>query len=120
MRLETLTTFARAWIPVPTVVDSRERLRAVGGAALGLLFTAMICQIVAGPPVGGNWLIAPLGASAVLVFALPASPLAQPWPVIGGNTIAALVGVACVRWLPDALWVGAVATAVSSDASPGK
>ncbi|MGJ7506974.1 HPP family protein [Variovorax sp. GT1P44] len=113
MRLETLTTFARAWIPGPTVVDGKERLRAVGGAALGLLFTALICQVVAGPSASGNWLIAPLGASAVLVFALPASPLAQPWPVIGGNTLAALVGVACARWLPDAWWLGAVATALA-------
>lgn len=113
MRLETLATFARAWIPGPTVVDGRERLRAVGGAALGLLFTALVCQFLAGPSASGNWLIAPLGASAVLVFALPASPLAQPWPVIGGNTLAALVGVACARWLPDAWWVGAVATALA-------
>ena len=113
MRIETLTTFARAWIPGPTVVDGRERLRAVAGAAVGLLFTALICQLVAGPSPSGNWLIAPLGASAVLVFALPASPLAQPWPVIGGNTLAALVGVACARWLPDAWWLGAVATALA-------
>jgi CBS-domain-containing membrane protein len=33
------------------------------------------------------WLIAPMGASAVLVFAVPASPLAQPWSVIVGNTL---------------------------------
>ena len=50
--------------------------------------------------IDSRWLIAPLGASAVLVFALPASPLAQPWPVIGGNMFSALVGVACARWLP--------------------
>nr|WP_246553222.1 HPP family protein [Sphingopyxis soli] len=39
------------------------------------------------------WLVAPIGASAVLVFAVPASPLAQPWPVIGGNILSALAGV---------------------------
>ena len=33
---------------------------------------------------------------AVLVFGVPASPLAQPWSVIGGNTISALVGVLAV------------------------
>lgn len=38
-------------------------------------------------------LLAPIGASAVLVFAVPASPLAQPWPVIGGNSISALIGL---------------------------
>ncbi len=38
-------------------------------------------------------IVAPMGASAVLIFAVPASPLAQPWPVVGGNTISALVGI---------------------------
>src|SRR3546814_5530683 len=42
---------------------------------------------------GLPWLVAPLGASAVLVFAVPASPLAQPWPVIGGNLLSAAVGI---------------------------
>ena len=101
LRLETLATFARAWIPGPTVVDARERLRAVAGAALGLLFTALICQLLAGPSASGNWLIAPLGASAVLVFALPASPLAQPWPVIGGNTLHTLYVANDNDFLPD-------------------
>jgi CBS domain-containing membrane protein len=40
-----------------------------------------------------------VGASAVLVFAVPNSPLAQPWAVVGGNTVSALVGVLAVRWL---------------------
>src|SRR6202012_5559167 len=40
------------------------------------------------------WMVAPLGASAGLVFCVPASPLAQPWSVVGGNTLSALVGVA--------------------------
>jgi CBS domain-containing membrane protein len=42
-----------------------------------------------------------MGASAVLVFCLPASPLAQPWSVIGSSLVSALVGVACARWIPD-------------------
>lgn len=37
----------------------------------------------------------------MLVFAVPASPLAQPWPVIGGNTISALVGVGMALLVPD-------------------
>jgi CBS domain-containing membrane protein len=43
--------------------------------------------------------VAPIGASAVIVFALPSSPLAQPWAVIGGNTISALAGIAAVHLL---------------------
>ena len=38
-------------------------------------------------------LIAPFGASCVLVFALPQSPLAQPKNVIGGHLISSAVGL---------------------------
>lgn len=35
-----------------------------------------------------------MGASAVLVFGVPGSPMAQPWPLVAGNTVSALVGIA--------------------------
>jgi CBS domain-containing membrane protein len=35
----------------------------------------------------------------VLVFGVPASPLAQPWPVLAGNTLSALLAVGWVRLL---------------------
>jgi CBS-domain-containing membrane protein len=44
-------------------------------------------------------LIAPFGASCVLVFALPQSPLAQPRNVIGGHLIATAAGLAVFAWL---------------------
>jgi len=46
--------------------------------------------------------VAPLGASSVLVFAVPASPLAQPWSVVGGNCVSALVGIAAAMAIPNA------------------
>jgi CBS domain-containing membrane protein len=38
-----------------------------------------------------------MGASAVLLFAVPASPLAQPWSIAGGNLISAFIGVSCAK-----------------------
>jgi len=37
--------------------------------------------------------MAPIGASAVLLFAVRASPLAQPWAILGGKVISALISV---------------------------
>src|SRR5690606_20237739 len=99
--------------PVSLNVDGRERLRAVVGALLGILFAAGVSQWLAGTPVVGAWLLAPLGASAVLVFAAPASPLAQPWSVVGGNTVSALVGVLCASWLPEVVPAAALAVALA-------
>jgi CBS domain-containing membrane protein len=82
------------------MVNNKERVRAFCGAALGILLTALVCHLFAESiMLQSPWLIAPLGASAVLVFAVPASPMAQPWTVIGGNTISALVGIACAKWI---------------------
>ncbi|MBB1162009.1 HPP family protein [Aquariibacter albus] len=99
-RLITLWALLR---PAPQAVDRREQLRAALGAAVGLGLTGLLCSMLAGAgPWGqgpGLWLVAPLGASAVLVFALPSSALAQPWAVVGGNTVSALVGIAAVHAL---------------------
>ena len=109
----TSTQWLRGLWPEPLAIDARERLRVVAGAALGVFVTALLCQLIAGPAATGlPWLVAPLGATAVLVFGFPTSPMAQPWAVTGGNTLSALVGIACARWagppaLAAALAVGA-------------
>ncbi|NMM75722.1 hypothetical protein B2J86_01745 [Acidovorax sp. SRB_14] len=58
-------------------------------------------------------MVASLGASAVLVFAIPSSPLSQPWPLLGGNTLSVLVGVACAALVPDPAWAAALAVALA-------
>lgn len=63
--------------------------------ALGLWLTDLTCHFALGEP--SPWFIAPLGASAVLLFLVPASPLAQPWSIVGGNVLSALVGVVCAH-----------------------
>ncbi|HWR76602.1 MAG TPA: HPP family protein [Thiobacillus sp.] len=48
---------------------------------------------------GGMLAIASMGASAVLLFAAPHGAMSQPWPVLGGHLVSALIGVTCARWL---------------------
>lgn len=59
--------------------------------------------------------MAPIGASAVLLFAVPSSPLAQPWAIIGGNTISALCGIFWMKLLGDPAYAAgpAVASAIA-------
>lgn len=59
------------------------------------------------------FIAAPLGATAVLVFGVPDSPLAQPRNVIGGNLIAAIVCVTLVQTFGSAPWVMAMAVATT-------
>lgn len=58
-------------------------------------------------------LIASMGASAVLLFALPHSPLSQPWPVLGGHMIAALIGITCYQQIPYIMLAAPIAVAAA-------
>ncbi|MBP6899941.1 MAG: HPP family protein [Burkholderiaceae bacterium] len=78
-------------------VDARERLRDGLGALFGLWLAGGLTWLATGA--AEPWLMAPLGASAVLLFAVPSSPLAQPWPMLVGNLMSALVGVAVYQAL---------------------
>nr|WP_244505181.1 HPP family protein [Pelagibacterium luteolum] len=54
-----------------------------------------------------------MGASAVLLFAAPSSPLAQPWSILGGNCIAAAIGVTIAGLVGDPILGAALAISIS-------
>jgi CBS domain-containing membrane protein len=93
-----LFSILRGRSPIPM----RDAVRASCGALLGIAFTGLIARLIA----DATWsltplLVAPLGASAVLAFAIPASPLAQPRAIIGGNVLSAVVGTVCALLIPQ-------------------
>lgn len=99
----------------PTLAGARpvDRLIACAGAALCLTLTAAICARIPLSAADLPLIVASMGSSAVLIFAVPASPLAQPWPVIGGNVISSLVGIAAFQAIPDVAIAGGVAVGVA-------
>jgi CBS domain-containing membrane protein len=102
-----------SFVPGPVAVQWPERLRSCVGALLGIAFTGGAMHALLGPAASIPFLIAPMGASAVLLFAVPASPLAQPWSIIGGNLVSATVGVACASWIADPVVAAALAVALA-------
>lgn len=87
----------RLFTPLLAGAHWRGRLVATLGAFLGILLTALICTRLTGSREGAMILVASMGSSAVLLFAVPSSPLGQPWQVIGGNMTSALSGAAAVQ-----------------------
>lgn len=86
-------------MPIATITSlwrRRERhpIRSGFGAALAIAAIVVVAGAIMGRHGPLPYIIAPLGASAVLAFAIPASPLAQPRAIIGGNVVSALVGLA--------------------------
>lgn len=85
------------------------------GAFLGIAAVAGVSQrFFAG--IDLTLTIGSLGASAVLLYGAPRSPLAQPRNLVGGHMLSALVGVLCWTWLHDTPWLAqalAVSTAIA-------
>ena len=78
----------------------REKLiSGVGGFTGIFLVLVMTQQIVHAED--ASLLIASMGASAVLLFAVPHGPLSQPWALGGGQLISAFVGVSCYLFIPN-------------------
>ncbi|MBJ7310153.1 HPP family protein [Rugamonas sp. CCM 8940] len=92
-----LPAWLQGLLPGPNTAGRREQLRAAVGALAGLLLAAFAGHFLLARDSAQLFLVAPIGASAVLAFCLPASPLAQPWSVVGGNVVSGLVGAACVQ-----------------------
>ena len=88
------------FVPILAGANLRDRLFACLGALAGIALTSLISLVFLHSAAPLPLLVAPMGASAVLIFAVPASPLAQPWPVIGGNIVSALAGVLAARLIP--------------------
>lgn len=91
----------RLFRPILAGATLRERLIGCVGALVGIILTGLICGWSFGQGPHIPLIVAPIGASAVLLFAVPASPLAHPWSIIGGNTISAFMGVLAARFVPD-------------------
>ncbi len=101
--------FLRRFLPQQLSTSYNERLRGSIGAFLGIGLTGLVSTAWLGSTKGLPLLVAPMGASTVLLFGVPTSSLAQPWSIIGGNLIAALIGVTAAHWIASPLIAAAVA-----------
>lgn len=96
-------------VPAPVALNPTGQIRVCCGALLGIFLTGLVTYLLLGPDAGIPLLIAPMGATAVLLFAVPTSPMAQPWSIIGGNLASAAVGVTCAQWINDPILASAIA-----------
>jgi CBS domain-containing membrane protein len=103
----------RSFLPARSTVDRYERMRSCAGALFGIALTGAISYLCIGDAGATAWLVAPMGASAVLLFAVPSSPLAQPWSIIGGNFASALIGVTCAKLIAAPLAAAAIGIALA-------
>lgn len=77
-----------------------EKLISAAGGFIGIFGILLGSHWLLGPDVA-LMIVPSMGATAVLLFAAPHAPFSQPWNVIGGHLLSAVVGVACWQWIPD-------------------
>lgn len=98
----------RAYLGIERNTTShREKLLSALGAAIAILVvywaTQQSLQAELIDVATGFFIIASMGASAVLLFAVPHGALSQPWPLVGGHLVSALIGVLCHQWIDHKL-----------------
>lgn len=103
----------RNFLPASVRIGYTEALRIAVGITLGLLVTGGLSRWWSQDISHTMWMVSSLGASAVLLFGIPASPMAQPWPVLVGTVLSAFVGAGAQAWIADTVVACAVAVGVS-------
>ena len=90
-----------------SAIPLTERLKVALAAFIALFivtYTSMQLADMASTAV----LLASMGASSVLLFGLPNSPLAKPWSFVGGHLISGTVGLLCSHLFTDLALMAAV------------
>ncbi|BBJ24413.1 HPP family protein [Candidatus Nitrotoga sp. AM1P] len=93
---EFILSFKAHTAPVPFT----EKIRSGLAAGIGILLLGVALKYLPQP----NYPLVMLGsiaASAVLLFAVPHSPMAQPRPLLGGHLVSSLAGWLCGQHLSD-------------------
>ncbi len=93
-------------------VSHTERLVSAIGGFIAILLIILISQWMLGT-IGSAVIIASMGASAVLLFAVPHGPLSQPWPLIGGHIISAVIGISCAKIITNDVVAASLAVGIA-------
>lgn len=87
----------RRFFPKQPPVSFQEKWVAGFSAAFAISLLGVLRDQY--PGAFNDLLLASMGASAVLLFAAPHSPMAQPFPLVGGHLVSALIGVLAQQWV---------------------
>ena len=103
-----LSAFLKSFSPHPVQAPFAEKLRSGLAGGLAIFLLAWGLHFLAQPPVT-LLLLGSMGASAVLLYAVPHSPLAQPWNLVGGHLFSAICGGLSMAYIGDPFLAAGVA-----------
>ena len=98
--------------PGTTAVGRTEVVIAGLAALIGMAAVHVLTGWVVGDT-AAIFIVGSMGATAVLLFAVPHGALSQPWPVFGGHLVSAAIGVAAADWIADPALAAGLAVGVA-------
>ena len=99
----------------PDTAGHREKIVSGITGFVGILLVVAASRVITADE-HVPYVVASMGASAVLLFAAPHGKLSQPWNLVGGHLISALIGVACARWIAEPQLAAALAVGLAISA----
>ena len=87
------------WLGIQSSSPLSEKLVSTIGGCVALISVSAITYFFIGEQ--NTLVVTSMGAATVLLFAIPHAPFSQPWALFAGNTLSALIGVCCAKWIPD-------------------
>ncbi len=98
--MSNLISRIKTTLGVESSVSTAEILASTLGGFIGIFLISLISFHFTGAS-GAALIVPSMGASAVLVFAVPHGKLSQPWALFGGQLSSAFVGVCCYLLVPN-------------------
>jgi len=95
-----IKNFILSFKPHIAPVPAAEKIRSALAAGISILLLGLAVKFL--PQLNHPLLmLGSMGASTFLLFVAPHSPMAQPWPLLGGNLVSAAAGLGCGQFIPD-------------------
>jgi len=107
-----MNAFLRLFMPPANTTSLKEKALS-GLASLMAIGLVLLTSSLFLPLADIPWVVASMGASAVLLFAVPLGPLSQPWSFVGGHLLSAFIGVSIAKLVPDLLIASALAVSLA-------
>jgi len=89
-------------------MSNKEVFVSILGAFIAMLIASFFSDLLLQAD-GLSMILASTGASAMLIFGIPHSPVSQPWPIVGGHLVSAFVGITAYYLVPSPLLASSLA-----------
>lgn len=104
--------WSKLFFPKKSSVSIGEKFVSALASLFAIFLTLSVSQVFLEPkelPL----IVASMGASCVLLFAIPQGPLSQPWPFVFGHLVSAFVGITVALLVDDLLWASCLAVSLA-------